>query len=72
MKRNRVLVFLMLLVMLLLMGNLPAPHYACAGRAEGDSCTYGYGCFNRGVCTLIECTDDPATQENECLICKTG
>jgi hypothetical protein len=73
MRANRLFLLLVLLAMLLLMGNLPSPHYACAGKAEGDPCTYGYGCNTGGVCRLNqECTDDPSTPENECLLCRTG
>ena len=67
--------FLIALVggLLLSMGNLPAPYYACAGKAEGDRCTYGYGCSGNGTCRLLqECTDDPSTELNECLVCNTG
>jgi hypothetical protein len=72
MKLKRLFVLLTLAAMLLLMGNLPAPYYACEGKAPGDSCTYGYGCRAGGKCALTEdCKDDPGTTVNECLICQT-
>ena len=40
---QRIFVILALGTMLLLMGNAPAPYYACQGKAAGDACTYGYG-----------------------------
>ncbi len=53
---QRIFVILALGTMLLLMGNAPAPYYACQGKAAGDACTYGYGgsacSTNRGVCTI--------------------
>ena len=56
MKHQRILVILTLVTMLLLMGNAPAPYYACQGKAVGDACTYGYGgaacSSNRGTCTI--------------------
>lgn len=64
-----------LLTMLLLMGNAPAPYYACQGKAVGDACSYGYGgsscSSNRGTCTLsTSFTDNPETEDlNESLIC---
>jgi hypothetical protein len=76
MRTQRMLVLLVLLSMLFLMGNLPAPYYACEGKQVGDACTYGYGsgcASNRGVCTLSDSfQDDPDTPElNEQLICVT-
>lgn len=74
MQPQRLLVWLILAATVLLMGNLPAPYYACQGKAVGDACTYGYGggcSTNRGVCTLSDSfVDDPATGDlNEQLIC---
>jgi hypothetical protein len=53
---------------------VPAPYYACEGKAPGDRCTYGYGCSGNGTCRLLteNCTDDPSTDLNECLVCNTG
>jgi hypothetical protein len=78
MKHQRILVILTLVTMLLLMGNAPAPYYACQGKAVGDACTYGYGgaacSSNRGMCTIsTSFTDDPNTADlNESLICVTN
>jgi hypothetical protein len=70
---RRWFVILILSLFLLLMGNLPAPWYACEGKAEGDPCQYGYGCSTNGVCRLNPtCTDNPGTTVNECLTCETG
>ena len=75
MKMQRWLAILALLTMLFLMGNAPAPYYACQGKAVGDACTYGYGgaacSSNRGTCTLsTSFTDNPDTADlNESLIC---
>ena len=74
---QRIFVILALGTMLLLMGNAPAPYYACQGKAAGDACTYGYGgaacSSNRGVCTIsTSFTDNPSTADlNESLICVT-
>jgi hypothetical protein len=75
MKFKRILAVLALLAMLFLMGNAPAPYYACQGKAVGDTCSYGYGgaacSSNRGTCTLsTSFTDKPETTDlNESLIC---
>jgi hypothetical protein len=75
MKSERILAVLALVAMLFLMGNAPAPYYACEGKAVGDACSYGYGgagcSSNRGTCTLsTSFTDDPNTAGlNESLIC---
>ena len=75
MRLQRLLAVLALLTMLFLMGNAPAPYYACQGKAVGDACTYGYGgaacSSNRGTCTLSKSfTDKPDTKDlNESLIC---
>lgn len=72
---QRILAVLALMSMLFLMGNAPAPYYACQGKKAGDACTYGYGgaacSSNRGACTLsTSFTDDPATTDlDESLIC---
>ena len=74
---QRIFVILALSTMLVLMGNAPAPYYACQGKAAGDACTYGYGgsacSTNRGVCTIsTSFTDNPDTTDlNESLICVT-
>ena len=55
------------------LGNVPAPYYACEGKAVGDRCTYGYGCSGNGTCNLqTDCKDNPDTDINECLVCNTG
>ena len=74
MNGQRILVLLALLSVLFLMGNAPAPYYACQGKAVGDACSYGYGsaCSSTaGACTLSNSfTDDPKTTDlNEQLIC---
>lgn len=74
MNGQRFLVLFVLLCLLFLLGNLPAPYYACQGKAVGDPCSYGYssGCnSSSGVCTLSDSfTDDPkSTDLNEKLIC---
>jgi hypothetical protein len=72
---QRVIVIIGLVAMLFLMGNAPAPYYACQGKQVGDACTYGYGgaacSSNRGTCTLsTSFTDKPETTDlNESLIC---
>lgn len=75
MLRRRWFVILVMSLFLLLMGNAPAPWYACEGKAIGDPCTYGYGCSTGGTCIQspsANCTDDPNTPVNECIICSTG
>ena len=75
MRYQHLLVLIALIGMLFLMGNAPAPYYACQGNAVGDACTYGYGgaacSSNRGTCTLsTSFTDNPETTDlNESLIC---
>lgn len=74
MNGQRILVVLALLSVLFLMGNAPAPYYACQGKAAGDPCSYGYGSScssSTGTCTLSDSfTDDPDTTDlNEQLIC---
>lgn len=74
MNGQRILALLVVLSVLFLMGNAPAPYYACQGKAVGDACSYGYGSScssNAGVCTLsTSFTDDPKTADlNEQLIC---
>jgi hypothetical protein len=75
MKLKRVFVVMALFVALFLMGNAPAPYWACEGRAVGDACTYGYGSCagSNGACQLEggNCEDNPNTEINECLICVT-
>lgn len=72
---QRVFAILALASLLFLMGNAPAPYYACQGKAAGDACTYGFGgascSSNRGVCTLsTDFTDKPDTTDlNESMIC---
>jgi hypothetical protein len=64
-----------LVAMVFLMGNAPAPYYACQGKAPGDTCSYGYGgaacSSNRGTCTIsTSFTDKPDTTDlDESLIC---
>jgi hypothetical protein len=73
MRIHRWFVLLTLFLSLYLMGNVAAPWYACEGRAEGDACQWGYGCYNNGVCRLQSpCRDDPGSTVNECLICDTS
>jgi hypothetical protein len=70
---RRWFILLILSLFLLLMGNVPAPYYACQGKAEGDPCQYGYGCSTNGVCRLsADCTDTTDNDLNECLTCRTG
>lgn len=75
MQPQRILALLAALAMLFLMGNAPAPYYACQGKAAGDACTYGYGgaacSSNQGTCTVSESfTDDAETTDlDESLIC---
>jgi hypothetical protein len=73
MKHQRWMVAVFLCSVLLLMGNAPAPWYACEGKSPGDPCQWGYGCAPNGVCRLVEdCEDDPSTDLNECLQCHTS
>lgn len=56
--------------LLFIMGNVPAPYYACEGKSPGDACSWGYGCRAGGRCQVDdECEDNPATEVDECLIC---
>jgi hypothetical protein len=74
MRLRRVLFVILIGNLFLSLGNVPAPYYACEGKAPGDRCTYGYGCSGNGTCRLLteNCTDDPSTDLNECLVCNTG
>lgn len=76
MKWSRLPLWLLIVVMFLLMGNAPAPYWACEGKAVGDPCTYGYymGCSApNGTCQIEspDCEDDPNSEINECLVCNT-
>lgn len=72
MRQHRILLIILICGLFLSLGNVPAPYYACEGKAPGDRCTYGYGCSGNGTCALVEnCTDDPSTEINECLQCNT-
>jgi hypothetical protein len=71
--RRRGFAILVMVGFLLLMGNVPAPYYACEGRLPGEPCQYGYGCSNNGACRLQkDCEDNLATEINECLWCETA
>ncbi len=73
MRKPRVVLLVLMASVFLTLGNVPAPYYACDGKAPGDRCTYGYGCSGNGTCTLVDnCTDDPNSAINECLQCNTG
>jgi hypothetical protein len=72
----KLIVLFILLTVVFLMGNAPAPYYACQGKQVGDTCNYGYGSgcsSNAGICTLSDSfTDKPDTADlNEQLICVT-
>jgi hypothetical protein len=70
---HRLFVLLGLVFSLFLLGNVAAPWYACDGKQPGDACTWGYGCGSGGACVLQEnCTDQPGSAVNECLICDTS
>ena len=75
MNAQRLFAVVALIAMFFLMGNAPAPYYACQGKAAGDACTYGYGgsscSSNRGTCTIsTDFTDKEETTDlNESLIC---
>ncbi len=74
MKTQRILALVIVASVLFLMGNAPAPYYACQGKQVGDACTYGYGSScssNAGTCTLsTSFQDNPDTTDlNEQLIC---
>jgi hypothetical protein len=72
MRARRLILIVLICGLFLCLGNAPAPYYACAGKAEGDPCTYGYGCSGNGTCKLVEaCEDDPNTEINECLQCNS-
>jgi hypothetical protein len=77
------LLILIVLVAVVSIANAPAPHWACAGKAEGDRCELyvgptgsvsGCGVTDEdeyGVCRLATtCTDLPETEVNECLYCQ--
>ena len=73
MRLRRAFFIFLICGLFLSLGNAPAPYFACEGKAEGDRCTYGYGCSGNGTCLLVKnCEDDPATDLNECLQCSTG
>ncbi len=69
---------LALLVAPIVLGNSPAPWWACDGKAPGDPCEpyhSGYtGCWQRqphGFCVVQQnCTDSPDTTVNECMYCR--
>lgn len=72
MRRHRWFAMLICGGLLWIMGNAPAPYYACDGRAPGDACQYGYACRANGTCQFDETgnfEDDPATEIDESLIC---
>lgn len=75
MNRTRLIVAFTLVIMLLLMGNVPAPYWACEGLTPGARCSYGYAtCMGpNGTCQRDpneDCVDNPETEVNECLICR--
>lgn len=49
--------------------NAPAPWWSCEGKAAGDTCElYPAG---QGLCEVqAECTDETATEVDECLWCE--
>jgi hypothetical protein len=72
MRARRGFLIALICALFLSLGNMAAPYYACDGKAEGDPCTYGYGCSGNGRCRLVEnCNDNPSTDINECLQCST-
>ena len=76
MRSRRLRVLVLLGLMLLLMGNVPAPYYACQGKSAGDPCSYGYGfsCMGpNGICQLSDAfADNPSTVDlNEQLVCQS-
>jgi hypothetical protein len=73
MSLRRVFLITLISSAFLMMGNVPAPYYACQDKTPGDRCVYGYGCSNGGTCTIqANCKDNPDTEINECLVCNTG
>ncbi len=60
----------------LVLGDAPAPFWACDGKRPGARCRkYGVSsCFSRsedGVCVVqTNCKDDPSTPIDECLWCQ--
>ena len=73
MRIRRALLIALICGAMLSMGNVAAPYYACENKAEGDACNWGYGCASGGHCVIQEqCTDDPNTTINECLVCDTS
>ncbi|MCB1192662.1 MAG: hypothetical protein H7A23_15535 [Leptospiraceae bacterium] len=70
--RKFFLYIMMLFITMFFMNNLPAPWWPCFQKQDGDKCNYGYNCQNNGSCVImVECVDNPDTEVNECLVCKT-
>lgn len=64
-----VILIVAILILLVTLGNAPAPWASCEGKAEGDSCTQYGGCFSWGG----RCVFDPECggwREDGCLLCK--
>lgn len=62
-------IFMMILALAVFLGNMMPPWFACDGKQAGDPCTWGY-INGQGVCALRKnCTDNPNTKVNECLVC---
>ncbi len=71
--RRVILKLMVIIVTMFFINNLPAPWWPCYQKNEGDGCQYGYNCQNNGTCqTQKDCKDNPETEVNECLICKTS
>ncbi len=80
MKASRVL--LAILLTPLMLGNAPAPWWACEDRHPGDHCEPyhhwsddEHACWHEhhhdGVCAVQhDCVDDPRTRVDECLYCR--
>ncbi len=54
MSRKAKRILLLIIFLLLVTGNVPAPWAPCEGKKEGDPCQYGYGCTAGQKCTRTE------------------
>lgn len=64
------ILILAILVLLVTVGNAPAPWASCEGKSEGDSCIQTGGCYAlEGVCVFDP--DCGGWLDTGCLLCKS-